>query len=1185
MNKRSIQFEKFKIHRVDDRVRRGEGFELADLSPGVTLIHGPNGSGKSTTALVIQELLWPGRTELGRPSAEGWYHDGSSAWHVDLDAGHLACVRDGSPGPVPDFGPPENRRRYRLALHELLQEDNTEFAEAIANVSQGGYDLAAAADSLGFRTKPKSRTGAQRQVQDRRGDLDKARRHQRAVEDDATKLIELDRQRVESTSAQQELAYLEKALEHFNLEERCQKIEIELATWPDGVTKLQGDERERLDEITARREERDRDQQREQQRVMDARAALAQANLPDGGLDSGLLRDLRASLQRLTKVEPEIGQRRQRLEEAKAEADRARQRLGKDVDLEQLKVFDTVEVADLSAFARQAARVRAGEQVLDERRRWLEVAEPEEIQGLDRQALHDGITALAQWLAAPTQTEKQTPKIPWLSLLGAATIVVLATVLILVHHWIWSLAGGLGVLLLTTDWWIRNRPKRDLGSDTGVFHRQSYVSTGLPEPAAWYVSPVSELLRRLTQLASARELTDERRHRLDDLATVAESIRKSKEQLEHQRLELEQRLGIEVQLHDEWLSLVVTNIIAWQRCHDDVAGEEHALGTLEAERRAILKTICKVIKRFGDEPIDSFESASLAVEELAARQGKYEQASRDMANASRRLVESVEPELERLEGTRRTIFARLDIREDEASRIDEWLDQRPTYLALKQELTTTKAVRDSCCEALSAHKHLLDLRGVELEQQIKAQRATADQRDVLITRIAQIHQTIADAKQGHEVSDALTAYEKARTQLSNSRAENCRNVIGAVLTDWVRHVAIDRSRPEVFRRANELLVKFTQGALRLNLDHRTNPPRFEAQGGSDSPRPIEHLSTGERVQLLMAVRIAFLEQNEPLRLPLLLDEALGTSDDDRAAVIIDSVIEIARQGRQIFCFTAQHGEICKWRARLETTGVAHSVIDLARLRRLATTQARPLKVRNIARPKPPDPAGMSYDDYGRALDVPGLGPATDNVDALHLWHLLEDAGSLHRLLCKNIVTWGQLRTLAAHGGATLLGAQEGELDCATIVARAIAAAFQAWRIGRIKSVDRAVIHESGCVTENFVHDVSVLAERLGGDGPELIAALENGQVRHWRTKNTERLRAYFEEHGFLLSDAPLELDEIRLRTMAAVADDLGAGRIKQDRVDRIIGMLPPYAPSQPTVTTMKATAAMDKIAYAPRIPS
>ena len=44
------------------------------------------------------------------------------------------------------------------------------------------------------------------------------------------------------------------------------------------------------------------------------------------------------------------------------------------------------------------------------------------------------------------------------------------------------------------------------------------------------------------------------------------------------------------------------------------------------------------------------------------------------------------------------------------------------------------------------------------------------------------------------------------------------------------------------------------------------------------------MSVGERVQLLLAVRIAFLEQDERTRVPLLLDEVLGTSDDARAGI-------------------------------------------------------------------------------------------------------------------------------------------------------------------------------------------------------------------------------------------------------------------------------------------------------------
>ncbi|MEX2502797.1 MAG: AAA family ATPase, partial [Trueperaceae bacterium] len=120
MSPRSLRFERLAVHRAGERVRRGDGFALEDLSPGVTVLHGPNGSGKSTTALAMQATLWPGKTrELERPALEASLRDDDGVWQVDIDAGHVAVTRDGAPATL-DVGPVEHRRRYRLALDDLL---------------------------------------------------------------------------------------------------------------------------------------------------------------------------------------------------------------------------------------------------------------------------------------------------------------------------------------------------------------------------------------------------------------------------------------------------------------------------------------------------------------------------------------------------------------------------------------------------------------------------------------------------------------------------------------------------------------------------------------------------------------------------------------------------------------------------------------------------------------------------------------------------------------------------------------------------------------------------------------------------------------------------------------------------------------------------------------------------------
>jgi len=45
------------------------------------------------------------------------------------------------------------------------------------------------------------------------------------------------------------------------------------------------------------------------------------------------------------------------------------------------------------------------------------------------------------------------------------------------------------------------------------------------------------------------------------------------------------------------------------------------------------------------------------------------------------------------------------------------------------------------------------------------------------------------------------------------------------------------------------------------------------------------------------------------------------------------MIELARNGRQVFYFTAQGDEVAKWTAALESTnGVDHEIVDLATVR-------------------------------------------------------------------------------------------------------------------------------------------------------------------------------------------------------------------------------------------------------------
>ena len=243
-------------------------------------------------------------------------------------------------------------------------------------------------------------------------------------------------------------------------------------------------------------------------------------------------------------------------------------------------------------------------------------------------------------------------------------------------------------------------------------------------------------------------------------------------------------------------------------------------------------------------------------------------------------------------------------------------------------------------------------------------------------------------------------------------------------------------------------------------------------------------------------------------------------------------------------------------ARLVEAGIVHKVIDLAQVRALSSAAASPLRINPLDIPIPPAPNGMSREEYGRALHVPGINPADEQLDTLHLWHLLDDLDLLHRLLRHQVTNWGRLRTLLEYGGAGLVDADHDAFPRVAAAARAVKTACDAWRIGQGKPVDRQALLQSDLVTETFIDDLTALARDNHGDAQRILDALDAKEVKGWRIANTPRLREYFEEQGFLSKNSPLTSDEIRLRVLAATAHDIRQGLLTSAWIDRLLCQLP-----------------------------
>lgn len=1148
---RSVHIREVGIHRVPG-IRRGEGFKLDDLSPSVNIIFGPNGAGKSTTCRVIQELLWPGR--LPRPSVEGVIDEGECEWRIDIDAGHPQSLRDGRSA-VPDFGPAESRPRYHLGLKEFIIDDNADFARRIAEASQGGYDLVAAANVLNYSSRPTGPRSLHQQLQQCESAVQEAHSAQRQIDRDASRLSLLETQRNRAAEAEVELERLRQVKAYREAVVRCKEIEAQRDAFPDGVGRLRGDEPERLEELAQKEQRLTEQLAAEKTRLREAETQLEELDLPEDGIPDALVSSVRARKEALRDLEGRIAEQRRRRDEALGAVDEALDIVGETFSEEQLAALARIDQPDLSAFARKADRVRAERAAIDERRRWLETEESDEAASVEEGALQNGIHALASWLAEAGQSDDEAAGSSTRLISASMLLLVLAVALGVLQLWIWMAMAAGGLLLVAVEMWgRRGRAPATSGRDA---HRKAYQSLSLPDPQSWDADGIAKHLRELTRLSGLKALSGERRARLKALQEDEQVLSRKEQELNERRAELAEQFACTIEIDDEWLPVLVDRISDWQSAAASKQSADEALGQLEQERDRLLAAIREAVEAFSELTIDSAAAAEQCIADLDRRKQGHASARKTAADARRLIDETIQPHLDDVTDERSALFERLEIDADRAAVIADWMARRQDFLECKELLAREVTLRDDKKTSLGGHEELLDLDDVELGRRIEEAASAAAERDGLSKQIGGIEQSIRDAKAGHALGDALAARDAARDALAKVREENGRLRVGAALTDWVRQVAVDRSRPQVFQRADELFVRFTRGTLQLQMDDRSSPPAFLARRGRLAPQGLNELSDGERVQLMTAVRLAFLEQDESKPLPLLIDEVLGTSDDGRSEVMIDTIIDVAKQGRQVFYCTAQHDEVGKWIARLQEEGIDFKLHDLAKIRELASARTNPLEIVPIETSKPPSPDGHTYDSYGRELGVPGIDPRAETIDGVHLWHLFDDADLLYQLLLKDISTWGQLETLLEHNGAGLIAAGDGTFEGARAAARALEAACAAWRIGRGQRVDRAALLDSGCVSETFIDKVTELAAQLDGEAEEVIKGLERGEVSGFFKSKIEDLRDFFETEAYLPLESPLAPEEIRVRMMAVVANELQTGMLDEDLLERMMGALPP----------------------------
>lgn len=1135
MSVRSLRFRAIDLRRMPGFERGGP--RLADLADGVTLIHGPNAAGKSTLARSLQMALWP---RLAPPTVaiEARFELDGEVWEREIDAGTARLLRGGAPVAEPDLPPRELAARYLLAIDSLLVERDSDLASAILRESAGGYDLDAAARACEFHRDPKRPQSLADSARSAAREVSRIVQAHQALRDEELRLQALEIDYAAALEAAGEQRALELALEVRALKERVEEAEARLVELPPLASRVNGSEVERLEGLIERATRGEREQlavQAELNRVVAERARL---ELPRGVEADRSLPDLEARISELEDIDRTLAQAESERAQAEAELARALETVGPGGNVQAFRAASlSAQNEGLAALLDRAAR-RDAERALLERLDPILPASHAESKSGSAGATTD---RLRQWLAAPD---------PRRELLRAGLGLFAAGVLAgcaygLRAHPLALVSSSLAALAMLVSAGIdleRSRRRGRLAAEL--------LASGLSVPTRWREPEVRVHLRALEADAETeREQGLARRWRAA-LALNERSARALHEAVEAERARLAAELGL---APAEPLSLVrlAERLRALDEAADAVAAVEARQRSLRGRRDEAFGTLSARLAEVGAaSPRDRIE-ARATVQTLFERLQSADRLRDRQALLERELGERIEAEAERLR-ERRELFARLGLADGAEAELRAAVAAHGDYLRASEVQRDARRDHQKALAELGDQRSLATLGAAELRARLEGCRQRADDAPVLAERMIQIRTRVADARAAHDLEEARARHGATLDALRADRASEASAVVGWFLAQRVGAAHRERGASPILQRARELFARFTRHRYRLELEkgEQAGLAAFDTTLGRT--QPLATLSSGTRVQLLLAVRIAFLEHQERgLALPLFLDEALATSDEERASAVISTVSELASEGRQILCFTAQAAEVSLWHSAFARSGSPLQVVSLA-----ALPPREPVTEVSIPRREIPAAGALDRAAFARAVGVPAFDPWHEDLGGLHLWYLIHDPVVLTALLRAGIDRWGPLCELAERGDVeALAGGAARETDRAKARARLLSEALMAWKIGRGRPVDRPALAASGAVSGAFIDAVSAEAVSCAGDAKLLLRRLESGAVKNFRSGKVHELERFLEENGFLDPREPLTSDSLRARVYALAAPDLLAARFEPADVETMLALL------------------------------
>jgi hypothetical protein len=1014
------------VRRVE--IRRSPGFDrnrfpvVDHLEPGLNIVWGPNCVGKTTLAEAMRELLWSTRAKT-RIEADALVELEGESFRLDREGGTLRQIRlaDGfiSEG---RWGGQEESERYFFQLHELLRADarGQRFDEFVRDKIRDGVNLDRANEALGASRALTSSAAlnAHKLAEEQLRKVKEAQDGQLEIREEIRAAAErLDQAR----RAGDELQALRRVEALKGAADQVRAAREALAGFPAGIDRLMPDDPRRIEELDRRAEDLAR-QRREHGRELEAleaeRTALA---VPAGLLGSD---QLAGQIQRLCQAIPEREAQRQAADLKQDQAaDAVRLWRGQyswlaadppgEAGLEDI-------VRTLRDLARDCEPIRC--QLAAARMRVEDLGEAQPEPAFDSVEHWTRLQLLlGQWQEHASRIVAGEPPLPaWRRHLAAGSALAWVAAALVLGRQLGGAWAGMALLAFLPIYASlnlgrpRTGPESDQAEARATADREAAVKLLAQHPALipdpWTPAEVLGLLaesaRRIGQ-ARQREACNQR---LRAATSRHDDARRAYEQWLGKWSEASRQLGLNEGVPalegaqffhfaeglGDWVKAVQV------RREADRAAEQAAI-LLDQDRARLQEHLAA-----GGEPVVAGpEDRVDQARDLLARRTQALDLEKRIASLRKLLDQDLAVELAAAAQRIQEFWERCGYPQPDPARLQAETARVEAYRAALSTLQARAEAERKLREA-TAPAELERADGwvwEDLRAALQRVGEQAGQLEALTREHSRLSEQYRQLLDGDALAKALSEAARTKVLRDQELQENAVARTVSLLVQELKAQDLREEQPPVLNRASDWLMRFTRNQFSIGFDLERG--YFAHDQAENKLIHLDELSSGTRVQLLFAIRLAFIEEEEtpPLTMPLFLDEVLANSDDFRAQDIIQAILEIARD-RQVFYFTAQVDEVDKLKL-LAGEGNYHEV-RLADLQGDRFQSANPLVPVRLATPVVAEPI-PDYDAYGQLCDATGVRPGIfEPIEALHAWHLFTRSEDLHRALVRGFVRVGQV---------------------------------------------------------------------------------------------------------------------------------------------------------------------------------